>query len=170
MQKTLEEGTEFATPEALPVVLAPLNQDPDLLNKLFQRFTATNAAALADRPLFMVRTLTFTVSGEECSPGIFVDDDGLPFDFTLTLKAMSSEEEIKALTDAPPGHAATMHLTKRMLHKVNGSRFPEAQRDFLWEALGMRVRALCFQAYLQLSGPSSAAVGKFQESSSIGTA
>lgn len=153
-----------------PVAVTPLNTDPQLLDKLFERMTRSNAQALADRPLFYARTLTFTVSGADCAPGVFVDAEGLPFDFKVTMKALNSEEEIKALSSAPPGHGVPLHLTKTMLYQVNGTVIRADQREFFWEALGMQNRALCYQAYMQLSGPSVAALGKFQESISIGSA
>lgn len=164
----LEQGT---IPETqAPVAITPLNTDPQLLDKLFQKITTLNSRALADRPLFYSRTVTFTVSGAECSPGVFVDEEGLPFDFKLTMKAMSSEDEAKALASAPPGHGTPFYLTKMMLFQINGTIIRPEQRDFVWESLGMQNRALCFQGYLQLSGPSAAALGKFQESISVGTA
>lgn len=165
--------TEFTeSVEETPVAIAPvsaLNNDPALLDKLFARLTATDKNALADRPLFQTRTISFVVDGSICEPDVFVDSNGDYFDFTLTMRALGSAAEVEIL-DRATGHAVPLQLSKAMLFKLNGVPIKSAQRDWLWEALGMRGRSLCFAAYQQLAGPSQVALGKYQASFTVSTA
>lgn len=156
----------------VPAVVAPqnqLNNDPDLLDKIFERFTRTGQEALRDKPLIATRVTTFVVDGSICEPDTFVNNDGVPYDFQLTMRALNAEEELRALTQSPPGHAVPMFLAKCMLFQLNGKTISEGRRENIWNMLGMAGRSLCFQGYLRLSGPSVAALGKFQESFSIGS-
>lgn len=143
------------------------NEDPELLSKLFERFTRSGQGALKDRPLFGIRTLSFTLSGADCEPGVFEDENGVSFDVTLTMRALNPEQEMDAISSAPRGQVVPFHMAKCMLHRLNGALITDQKRDFVWQAIGMRGRSLCFTAYQELAGASLAALGKYQQSYSM---
>jgi len=163
----ITESIESPVPPAIAPV-SPLNTDPDLLAKIYERMTPTGREAFRSRPIFGFRTLSFTVDGSQCAPGAFEDAEGNPIDFTLTMRALDPEKEIE-LMEQGFGGALPIAMTKAMLHRVNGTLVSSQQREFLWNALGSKGRGLCTYAYQQLAGTSQAALGKFHASSSIGT-
>jgi hypothetical protein len=170
-EPVMTEGVEPATILAPLVAPKPqlLNEDPNLLARLFEAFTPTGKAALADKPLLPVRTVTFTVDGAECAPGVFVDENGDYFDFQLTMRSLDSAQEMATLDSVTgSGHTVPPLMSRAMLYKMNGTIITPRQREWLWEALDMRGRQLCFVAYQQMGGASAAALGKFRASFTIG--
>lgn len=165
---TIETVTTAA--DTVPVLPKELrNDDPALLDQLFERFTRTGRDALSSGTLLPCRTITFDVDGADCEPDVFVTSDGDYYVFSLTLKSLLPEEELKALDGVTNPSAAAMVLAKAMLWKLNGKIIPIARRDWLWQALGMRGRNSCFVAFQQIGGATSRSMGKLQASISIGS-
>lgn len=164
----MAQGIELPVPAPMPPEYR--NADPGLLGKLFDRWTTTGQGAVTGySPSLPQRTVTFDVDGADCEPGVFVDDNGEPFVFSLTLKTLLPEEELKALDAVQSPSSAPMYLAKAMLWKVNGEPVKVTQREWFWRALGMRGRNLCFIAYQQIGGATVRSMGKLQSSISIGS-
>jgi hypothetical protein len=124
--------------------------------------------ALSGKPTMMDRTITFPVDGSECKPNVFCDENGEYFDFELTMRCLAPEDELAVLERVTNGAVAPILLAKAMLHKMNGRLITLAQREWLWTALDMKGRNLCFVAYQMIGGASARSLGKFHAGCSIG--
>lgn len=161
------EGTTTTPAQPAPAQTT-LNLDPGLLDKVFERMDRVNASAFLDRPLFDLRTVSFTMDGSMCEPNVFVDTDGNYQDFQLTMRALTADEEIKVMEQVTAGGTVASVMSRAMLHALNGKVLTPRRREGLWQMLGMRGRQICFLAYRSLSNPTDIALGKYQASFTIG--
>ena len=159
LEKTGDEGVADDGSE--------LNGDPNLLQSLWQRSTQTGGKALrGGKELISRLKCSFTVSGADCAPDFFVNEEGEYFDFTITLRALTAGEEASAMRGGDVGEVQGA-LVKASLFALNGTPFQEDQKDLIWEALGMKGRQIVNLAYQQIGGASAAALGKYRKSFTV---
>jgi hypothetical protein len=164
------DAPESPGPREEPKAVEPARENfsPSLLDQLWESKTKLNAEAMAGGGELIKRTkLTFTVDGAVCSPDFFVDENGDYYDVQLTMQSLMSDEELDALAGISTPSAAPLMLAKQALCALNGRALTQVQRDWLWEALGMGGRQLCFLAFQQIGSAGASALGKFRRSSTI---
>ncbi len=144
-----------------------LNDDPGLATNIFNQITETNAAALTGgkKDLFPRQEIELIIDGSECAPGVFCDEDGVYYDFKVTLRALSSAEELDVfsvsdVTEDQVGGA--FQMAKKSFYKMNGTRLKSDQKELLWELLGPKGRQLIMRGFGEISQISPAAVGKLR--------
>ncbi len=144
-----------------------LNDDPGLATNIFNRITETNAAALSGgkRDLFPRQEIDLIIDGSECAPNVFCDEDGVYYDFKITLRSLSSAEELDVfstsdVTEDQVGGA--FQMAKKSFYKMNGTKMKSDQKDLLWELLGPKGRQLVMRGFGEISQISPAAVGKLR--------
>lgn len=144
------------------------NFDPGLLGRLFEAKTKTGQEALAGGGDLIRRSEAhFILDGASATEDFFVDQNGEYFDVRLTVRSLTSQEEIEALQGLRDASMVPFMLAKACLYALNGTPLDAVQKEFLWEGLGMRGRQLCLVAFQQMGGASDAALGKFQASFSL---
>lgn len=132
-----------------------------LFARVFERTTQQGPGAMGGGPLIPRRYVEFDVDGAECSPGMFVDDQGRPVTFRLTLQSLLSGEEISATAGVTDPAAAVQHMARASLHQVNGAVIPSGpQREFLWEALGPGGRQLVLAMFQEIGSVTPVGLGK----------
>lgn len=139
---------------------------PDLLDRLTDRLMPKGDAALGAAPILKRRQVSFLIDGAECEPDVFTTTAGEYIVFKVTMRSLSSAEEIDALSGLKHAQMAPMLLARASFVAVNDKPIPGATRDFWWEALGMAGRQLCFLAFQSIGAASTGALGKFQSSRS----
>lgn len=118
--------------------------------------------------LIKPREVTFLFDGSAGAPDIFMDEDGNYLDVKLTIRSLSSAEEIEALgTIGGNALAAPLALAKRALYAVEDKAIRPEQRELIWEALGSMGRQLVLLAFQNLGGASDAAMGKYRSSFTV---
>lgn len=132
---------------------------PELLGRLKKQHLQS-AEALAGGEVIKRRKISFEIDGVDCEEGIFVNPDGDYVTFKITLRGLSSGEEIKAITGIRDGAQMPFMMSKASLYALNDKALSEADRDFLWEALGSAGRQLVHIAFQGLGAASDAALGK----------
>lgn len=160
-KKQTQQETEPQQPVAEPELPQPVaNHDPNLFAAVYQRQTRTGPGALQGGGIIRRQRVTVPINGEECAPGVFCDEDGNPYEFELTLEALSVARELEATRgcDEP---ASLGHATVRAsIVALNGTPIADdAQREFLWEALGPS-RQLAVAAYQLIGSLAPASLGK----------
>lgn len=155
--------------EPAPVAeFKPKPLDAGLLQRSFDRLTISGSAAFGgDRDIIPRRRVEFTVNGDDCAPGVFVDAEGKGVDFTLGLVALSAAQEIKATEDVTDPAEAVMRTAKLSLEKLNGAPVLGEQLDWLWEALGPGGRQITITLYSRIGSASPGGLGKALGSSVI---
>jgi hypothetical protein len=145
-----------------------INTSPQLLAELFDRMTTTGVAALrGGQELFERETYTYTVHGADCAPNAFVTSEGEIQDFQLTIRALSAEQELKAMSGVREPMTMPSLFAKASMYAVNGTTIAnENHRNVLWNALGQKGRQLVTLAFGRIGAASEAALGKFLEGSS----
>jgi len=111
------------------------------------------------------RTATFIFDHTICKPGAFDED------FTLTLRALSPADEIKAAQIAKGDTYATVVTMARLaLHAVNGFEIDRGQLEDeqLWNDLDQAGRNLVISMWTEVGTSGSEAVGKARASLQIG--
>jgi hypothetical protein len=166
-----QEPTQEAT-EAAPAQDEFVNQraNADFLDQLFGRFPkGMDALSGKGGQLIKPREVTFIFDGMAGAPGIFTDENGDYLDVELTVRTLSSSEEIEALSSIGTEIGAVPYaLAKRSLYAVEGKPLRDEQRPLIWEALGSTGRQLVLMAFQNLGGGASeAAMGKYRSSFSI---
>jgi hypothetical protein len=146
-----------------------VDKSPDLADQVYQRMTKTGMAALnGKRDIIARRVRTFVLDGMSCAPDVFVDAEGNYLDFEVTLRSLSSVEEIQALNGINDPGEAPFRLAKASLYAINGKPISGDRKDFFWEAFGMQGRQICMMAFAHVGSASGAALGKFQRTISVG--
>ena len=136
------------------------NDDPALLAQIMERRTVSGAGAFGGGEIVPRRRVTFDVDGAECCPGVFVDGEGRPVTFKLTLVSLTSAEEIKVTQGVMDPAQAVFATAKASIEALNGTRVQGDKLDFLWEALGPGGRQIVVTLYQQVGACSPAGMGK----------
>lgn len=159
-------------PEQLPPEPEPEPshaRDTEVADRIFQRLTKRGASALQGGELIARKTRSFILDGQSCTPDFFIEPStGEYFDVQVTMRSLTSTEEIHALNGVTDAGQVPYMLTRAALYAINGKPIPEARKDFFWEGFGMQGRQLCLMAFQHIGSASGAAVGKFQSSISVG--
>lgn len=103
------------------------------------------------------RQATFVVTADTCAPGIF------DADIEITMRSLSSREELEAIRESRAAETLTLALAKRSIYAVDGAPVSEEEREFLWEALGTAGRVLVGGFFAQIGAPGELASGKALE-------
>ncbi len=139
------------------------NFSGDVLAQIVARKTRVGAAAISDsREVIQRHVYSFVLEGDQATPDFFVDDNGEYFDVMVTLRSLTSREEIAALQGVTDGSAAPMKLARACLWKLNDRALSEEEKELVWEGLGMKGRQLCMLGFNVLGGASQSALGKFR--------
>jgi hypothetical protein len=152
-------------PTIVPDEAPPMNIDrsPDLAQRVFDRMTKTGAAALQPgREILPRRVRRFILDGAVCLPDTFVDAQGNYIDFEVTMRSLSSKEEIAAVDGIENAHAVPFALARASFHAINGKPLDSGQKEFFWEAFGMGGRQICLAAFQQVGSATGIALGKFR--------
>ncbi len=136
--------------------------DPRTLQLVFDKATRTGPDAMSGvgGEIIPRRRIDFVIDVSELAPGIFTED------IKITLAALSSAMELKAVNGiTDPGGAGWM-TAKASLELLNGAPIPEGdQMDFVWEALGPGGRQLVMTMYQEIGALTPVGMGKAQASS-----
>jgi hypothetical protein len=159
------EGLEFET-DARPSSKRE-NFAPDVMAQVFNRKTKSGMAAMRGGDVIERNVFEFVLDGSQATPAFFVDEDGEYFDVKIQIRSLNSREEVAALQGVTDGAQVPFALARACVYALNGTPLDEAQREFLWEGLGMRGRQLALLAFNMLGGASQAALGKFRRSFSV---
>lgn len=160
------------TPETVEVAEdppAPAPRDPGVADRIFQRVTKRGAAALTGGEIIQRKLRSFVLDGQACTPDFFIEPStGEYFDVQVTLRSLTSAEEIEALNGLTDAGQVPYLLTRAALYAINGKPIDPDRKDFFWEGFGMQGRQLCLMAFQHIGSASGAAVGKYQRSISVG--
>jgi hypothetical protein len=170
----VEEATPIPEPTELDLSVDPteetevpfrLDESADMADRIFRKLTVSGAGALDQKKQIIPRRVrTFILEGQCCSPDVFVDEVGDYFDFKVTMRSLSSQEEITALNGVnDPGQVPYM-LARACLYAINGKPIPADRKDFFWEAFGQGGRQICLMAFQHVGSASGSALGKFRRS------
>jgi hypothetical protein len=129
--------------------------DPGFLSRAFEQATTQASVAGMNKPSPMQRFASFVMDHTECV------SENLDRDFELTLATLNATTELRAAR-AAQGDPASMayELAKQSMYAVDGARLGEAQRQWLWEALGPKGRALVVQMFQTIGAPDDNSQGK----------
>lgn len=170
MENEKEQEQETTTEEkALPEIHNERAQS-DFLDQLFGRMPSGMDALSGGKSLIKSREVTFLFDGSAGAPGIFTDSEGNYLDVMLTVRTLSSAQEIEALSALGEGNimGAPYALAKQSLVAVEGKPLKTESRELIWEALGSTGRQLVLMAFQQLGGGASeSAMGKYRASFTI---
>lgn len=134
----------------------------DMLDRIMEAKVPKGAEALKHTgEIIRRREVTFDVDGADCAEGAFVDQEGNYLVFNITLRSLSSAQELECLRQVQKGPEAPFIMARMALYKVNGRELDEARRGFVWEALGMGGRQVVLGAFQVLGAASEAALGKY---------
>lgn len=142
---------------------------PEMVAQICARMPKGPGALRERGPLIRPRMVTFIFDGSSGAPGVFADEEGAYFDVEITLRSLSSAEELEALQNINGiGAAVPMEMTKRALYSIAGAPLKgEDQRSLMWEALGGAGRQLCLLAFQGIGGASGVDLGKYQRTFSV---
>lgn len=152
-------------PTQVPAESPPmnLNKSPDLAQRVFDRMTKTGPAALRPgQEVLPRRVRRFILDGACCLPDVFIDENGNYLDFEVTMRSLSSAEEIAALDGITNPSQAPFMLARASFHAINGQPLSVERKEWFWEAFGMGGRQICLMAFQQVGSASGVALGKFQ--------
>lgn len=139
------------------------NFSTDVLAQIVARKTRTGAAAMSGgRELIDRHVYSFVLEGDQGAPDFFVDSEGEYYDVRITLRSLSSREEIAALQGITDGSAAPLKLAMACLWKLNDQVLSPEEKELVWEGLGMKGRQLCLLGFNIIGGASQSALGKFR--------
>ncbi len=155
-----ENPATAQSPAPTGVVYSPLDTNKDLVDRLRARHMPSGASALNAGEIIKRRRVSFEIDGVECEPDMFVDDAGDYITFKVTLRALTSTQEIEALRGIKDATMAPMMMAKSSLYAINDKPIGENDRDFFWECLGPS-RQICMLAFNMLGAASEAAMGKY---------
>lgn len=139
------------------------NFSGDVLAQIVARKTRSGAAAMGDsREIIDRHVYSFVLEGDQGAPDFFVDSEGNYFDVRITLRSLTSREEIAALQGITDGSAAPLKLAMACLWKLNDQVLGPEEKELVWEGLGMKGRQLCLLGFNIIGGASQSALGKFR--------
>ncbi len=167
----MAEDTQGAeSPEAEAPAAPPTPpRDAGLADRVFERLTKRGAAALNGGEIIGRKVRKFILDGQSCAPDFFVNpDSGDYFDVEVTMRGLTSSEEIAALNGVTDAGQVPYLLARASFYALNGKPIPEERKDFFWEGFGMQGRQLCMMAFSHVGSASGAAVGKFHKSITVG--
>lgn len=135
--------------------------DPRALQLAFDKMTRTGQEAMsqAGGDIIPRRRLDFIIILDELSPDVFTED------IKITLMALSSAGELKAVDGVTDAAAAGVLTSKASLELLNDAPIPLDQLDFVWEALGPGGRQIVMTMYQQIGALTPVGLGKAQASS-----
>lgn len=152
-----------------PVGAVARNMTRDVASEVFERLTVTGRQALqAGGELVPRKEIRVELDGGECAPGVYVDEAGKPYAFWVTLRALSSAEEIDAVRGAGGAAEIPYRLAKACVHAINDRPVSKEQRDLHWECFGPAGRQILMTAFHVIGSASGASVGKALSASSEG--
>lgn len=129
---------------------------PGFAKQVFEQNTSTNSMRSKGLPRKMA---TFVMDHTECGPGVF------PQDFKVTLRSLSSRDEMKAAKAAKSDPASLgFEMAKASLYKINGDLLGHAEKEFFWDAFDNGGRQLVMYAFQKIAGAREESVGKVLES------
>jgi len=160
--EAIDAGAVVAAELGPPEIQSPEDFSSDLMARLKTKHLPTGKDALKAGEIIKRRRVTFDVDGAQCEPGMFVNEAGDYVTFKITLESLNSAQEVAALRGIKDGAQAPMLMAKHTLVELNGKKLEEAERDFVWECLGMGGRQVCFAAFqLSLGAAAEAGLGKY---------
>lgn len=116
--------------------------------------------ALKQGPIFDREEITFRMSSDTCSPGIFSGSSGEIVEFKLTVVALTHQEEVEATRSVKAPTDLPFALAKKALYKFNGELLDDNKRSFLFEAIGPKGRQVALAAYGEVNSAGDEAMGK----------
>jgi hypothetical protein len=155
------EATESPPAQEPKFISSPDYKGADLVDRLQARHLPKGQAALSATEIVKRRKLSFDIDGVDCEPDMFVDEEGNYITFNVTLRSLSSAQEIEALRGIKDGTMAPFVMCRYSLYAINGKVLSENQRDFYWECLGSVGRQICLAGFNGLGAASEGAMGKF---------
>lgn len=138
------------------------SKDPNLWKNVYERLSQDPKGPRAAIPR---RTITFLIDG--AATAAFSDEEGNPLDFHVTLRSLTSGEEIAALKGMTAPADMPAMLAKASLYACNGTPIDPDQKDLFWEALG-NARQIVTMAFNAIGSATNVALGKYQRSISVG--
>lgn len=144
-----------------PLLYSPTDKDTNLVDRLRARHMPSGRSALDAGEIIKRRKVTFELDGVECEPDMFVNESGEYISFSVTLRSLTSAQEIEAMRGAKDGAMAPMLLCRQSLFAINEKPLSTTDRDFFWECFGASGRQICLMAFESLGAASRAALGKF---------
>ena len=154
-----------ASPEAIAAAKAEKPPepvyDPRALQLAFDKTTRTGPDAMSPGggDIIPRRRLEFVIDASELAPDVFAGD------IKITLAALSSAMELKAVDGVTDAAAAGVLTSKASLELLNDAPIPLDQLDFVWEALGPGGRQIVMTMYQQIGALTPVGLGKAQASS-----
>lgn len=139
------------------------NFSGDVLAQILARKSGTGAAALNNsKELIGRHVYSFVFDGAEGTPEFFADEEGEYFDVKITLRSLSSREELEAMQGVTDGALAPFRLAYACLWKLNDKVLTPEEKELLWEGIGMKGRQMCLIGTNMIGGASASALGKFR--------
>lgn len=153
VEKAAEAARDLTPPEP--------TYDPRALQLAFDKTTRTGPDAMSPGAGDIIprRRLDFVIVLDELAPGVFTED------IKITLAALSSAMELKAVSGITDPAAAGVLTSKASLELLNGAPIPPDQLDFVWEALGPGGRQIVMTMYQEIGALTPVGMGKAQASS-----
>lgn len=161
-RKLAQEGAKITEDDRPDPLKATVSNDPNLWEHIVGRLSQNPQGPRAAIPR---RTMTFIIDG--ATTAVFEDDEGNPLDFYVTMRSLTSSEEIQALKGMTAAPDMPALLAKASLYACNGTPIPVDQKDLFWEALG-NARQILTMAFSAIGSASNVALGKYQRSISVG--
>lgn len=106
--------------------------NPNLLSTLFAEKTQSGRGAMGGAHMFHLKEVDLPMP----AVGEF------PEAFTLTIRELTSSQEIKVIESSSTQSGIGMAMAKASMKAVNGEEITLKTRDFVWEALGAKGRQL----------------------------
>lgn len=157
---------EQQAPTLDPFAGSVADRGRDLVDRLQARHMPTGKDALQPGEIIKRRKLSFDLDGVDCEPDMFVNDAGEYITFKVTLRSLSSADEIASLRGIKDGTAAPMMMCRLALYAINDAVLTPERRDFFWECFGTAGRQICMLAFHELGAASEASMGKYLTSRS----
>ncbi len=159
--KTLRQARAQAGQEPDPDRPPPKEDtSPDLLDRVYEEATGGGGSLSSSKEIVPRKRITFEVDGADCAPGMFVDADGLPITFKLTLATLTAAQELKVTRGVQDPAEAVQLTAKACIDGLNGKPVVGEKLDFLWEALGAGGRQLVLLMYQEIGALTPAGLGK----------
>lgn len=166
-----KEQIEAMTEEELKELQASLvNKSPDVAAMAFKKCTRSGKDARSKGALIKRHEVTFQMDGASCAPEVYMDEEGDHFDFMVTMRSLSPQEEDTVMAGVKIATAGTvpLKLVLASLYAINGEPIKQNQKDVIWASFGQGGRQICQMQFARIGSASEAALGKSLSGSSMG--
>ncbi len=158
------------TPEQIAELQASMvNKSPDVAAMAFKKCTRSGKDAHSKGPLIKRHSVEFQMDGASCAPDVYVNDEGEYFDFMVTMRSLSPQEEDNVMAGVKIATAGTvpLKLVLASLYAINGEPIKKNQKDVIWASFGQGGRQICQMQFARIGSASEAALGKSLSASSM---